>query len=185
MNIVIVYESVYGNTRLVAEAIAAGARQSDPDGAHTVIRCDAVAPSLVTGADLLIAGGPTHMMSMTRQSSRSKAVQPLKDNPDEPRHLEPGAEGPGIREWLATLPRATRTEAAAFDTRMNYPVAGGAAPRIARKLRRLGYRVAAKPEGFFVAAAEGPMRPGELDRARRWGADLADRRVARPSSTTV
>ena len=179
MNIVIVYESVYGNTRLVAEAIATGARQSHPDGTLTVTRCDAASLSLVAGADLLIVGGPTHMLGMTRQSSRSQAVAPPKKNPDAPRHLEPGAEGPGIREWLATLPRAARTRAAAFDTRLSHPLAGGAAPRIARKLRRLGYTIAAKPEGFIVAATEGPMREGELDRARHWGADLAAHRIPR------
>lgn len=64
-----------------------------------------------------------------------------------------------------------------FDTRLSYPFAGGAAPRIARGLRRLGYTIAAKPEGFLVSAADGPMRAGELDRARRWAAGLAAHRL--------
>jgi hypothetical protein len=150
-----------------------------------VIRCDAASADLITGADLLIAGGPTHMLGMTRQSSRSQAVAPPKKTPDTPRHLEPGAEGSGIREWLATVSRSSQAEAAAFDTRMSYPFAGGAASRIARRLRRLGYTIVAKPEGFIVAAAEGPLREGELDRARQWGSDLAAHRIPRHGAKPV
>jgi hypothetical protein len=68
--------------------------------------------------------------------------------------------------------------AAAFDTRLDKPLAGGAAPRIARRLARLGYRLAADPEGFIVEDMAGPLRAGELERARAWGAGLAERIAA-------
>jgi hypothetical protein len=46
---------------------------------------------------------------------------------------------------------------------------------IAKRLRHRGYRLAAPPEGFIVTGTEGPLREGELARAREWGARLARR----------
>jgi hypothetical protein len=40
-------------------------------------------------------------------------------------------------------------------------------------MKRLGYRIAAKSERFIVAGGYGPLRDGELERARAWGAALA------------
>jgi hypothetical protein len=39
-------------------------------------------------------------------------------------------------------------------------------------MRSSGYRLAAPPESFYVHSATGPLRPGETDRARRWGEAL-------------
>jgi hypothetical protein len=52
-------------------------------------------------------------------------------------------------------------------------MAGGAARSVARQLHKHGYQLAAKAEGFIVTGSEGPLRDGELDRARDWGAALA------------
>jgi hypothetical protein len=51
-------------------------------------------------------------------------------------------------------------------------MAGGAAHGIARRLRRHGYELVAEPEGFIIEDTEGPLRAGESDRAKAWGADL-------------
>jgi hypothetical protein len=51
-------------------------------------------------------------------------------------------------------------------------MAGGAANGIARRLRHRGYEMVAPPAGFIVEDVEGPLRPGELERARAWGAGL-------------
>src|SRR5664279_3129745 len=60
---------------------------------------------------------------------------------------EPADGGDGVRGWLSGLPGAARgTTAAAVDTRLDKPFAGGAAPRIARRLRRRGYALAADPD---------------------------------------
>jgi hypothetical protein len=85
----------------------------------------------------------------------------------------PGAEGPGVRDWFQTLPKAdANTRAAAFDTRADFRLAGGAAHGIVRRLRSHGYRLAAQPEGFIVDDADGPLREGERARAEAWGASL-------------
>jgi hypothetical protein len=62
--------------------------------------------------------------------------------------------------------------AAAFDTRLPSRMAGGAARGIARRLRRHGYHLVSDPEGFVVDDAYGPLRAGEIERAKEWGAQL-------------
>src|SRR5471030_563558 len=70
-----------------------------------------------------------------------------------------GVDRPGVRDWLEALPKSPRGPmAAAFDTRVPFPLAGGAGRSIARRLRRRGYDVVVKPEGFVVDAAEGPLQ---------------------------
>jgi hypothetical protein len=87
--------------------------------------------------------------------------------------LEEDAEGPGVREWFDGLPKVEDGgRAAAFDTRLGSPMAGGAARRIARRLRKHGYALLSDPEGFVVEDAYGPLRAGELERAKQWGAQL-------------
>jgi len=98
MEVAVVYESLFGNTRLVAEAIADGIRTADPAANVSVMRTGATKLGEVGAAGLLSAG---------------------------------------------------------------------------RQLRRRGYGLASKPESFIVTGSEGPLRQGELDRAREWGAILA------------
>ena len=170
MNVVIVYESIFGNTRVIAEAVADGVREADPGGQVAVVPVAEATPEKTGDAALVIVGGPTHMRGMSRAFGREKAVE---DAPD-PGRVEPGAVGLGIREWLDALPGAPREgKAAAFDTRLPYPLSGGAARPIAKGLRKHGYAVVASPAGFIVEEAHGPLKSGERDRAQAWGRDLA------------
>jgi hypothetical protein len=87
----------------------------------------------------------------------------------------------GVREWLSSAEPATKgMVAAAFTTRIAAPwwVPGSAAKGVAKRLRRLGYTLLGKPEDFFVEGTKGPQSPGELERARTWGADLGARCAA-------
>lgn len=164
MNALIVYESMYGNTRAIAEAIAEGLGgakvQSTREGADG-------------SADLLIVGGPTHMHGLTTSGSRRMAAQAVTE--DGHGELEPDAtDAPGLRQWLRDLPEAHGARAATFDTRLDRSAAltGSAARGIARRLRRRGYDVVAS-ESYLVQDSEGPLEDGELERARAWGAELA------------
>lgn len=162
MSALVIYESLYGNTRDVAEAIATGLGD-----AKVVSVQDAM--SKVTKAELLVVGGPTHVHGLTSRRSRTAAVENAHGD------VEPGAgEGAGLRDWLAELPRVANAQAAAFDTRAHGPRAltGSAAHGIARRLRHHGYRLLAT-ESFVVEHGEGPLVDGELDRARAWGETLA------------
>ncbi len=177
MRAVVVYESYFGNTGRVATAIAEGIIGARPDAE---VECLHLAHAVTLGRpDLVVAGGPTHFFGMT--SKRTRSMQDRYRRSAAQRGLPVPAQGgpvsgPGLREWLARLPAAAPgAHAAAFDTRLDKLLAGGAAPRIARRLARLGYQMAAGPVGFIVEDMAGPLRPGELDRARTWAADLARR----------
>jgi hypothetical protein len=165
----VVFESIYGNTRAVAEAIAAGLRTAGEVEVQPVHEADVAS---LERADLIVVGGPTHMHGLSTSLSRKLAVQAGEEEDVE---VEPGAsEDPGLRRWLSERAGGGR-KAAAFDTRIDRsPTLTGVAARgIARRLRRRGYELVADPESFLVKDSEGPLVDRELQRAREWGAKLA------------
>jgi hypothetical protein len=172
MRAVIVYESMFGCTRLVAEAVAEGlGRIADVE----LVRVVGADPDVLDGADLVVVGGPTQAWSMSRPSTRRGAPLHASD-PKRNLVLEPGADsGPGVREWLASLASTHRVhaDAAAFDTRIASPalLTGRASKGISRELKRHGLAVVAPPESFLVDKKD-HLLPGEVERARIWGASL-------------
>lgn len=169
MKALIVYESMFGNTAKIAEAVAEGVREHMT---VVLVPADQAPAEPPEGVDLLVVGGPTHALSMTRANSREDAVsQGAKD-----------ATTTGIREWIGRLRDGTHHEqVATFDTRLartggkvrHFP--GSAAKSAAKALRKHGYRLAAKPESFWVKDVPGPLFEGELERAREWGIHVAER----------
>jgi hypothetical protein len=165
MRAIVVYESVYGNTRAIAEAIADGLGGAD------VIPVSKAGLSCES-ADLIVVGGPTHMHGLASGRSRQVAADAAKEDGS---HVEPEATAePGLRGWLRDLLESNGARAATFDTRLDKaPWFTGLASRgIARRLRRHGYDVVAS-ESFLVADTEGPLEEGELERARSWGTKLS------------
>jgi hypothetical protein len=185
MKITIVYESMFGNTHEVAQAISEGAREASSDAEVECVAVADASPELIKSADLLVVGGPTHIRGMTSTFSRKIGVsgEEKLEAQGEPAHeMEEGAEGPGVREWLDGLPKMKDGgNAAAFDTRLPSRMAGGAARGIGRRLGAHGYHLVSEPEGFVLDDAYGPMRAGELERAKAWGAQLA-RATVSPST---
>ncbi|MFZ5869956.1 MAG: flavodoxin family protein [Actinomycetota bacterium] len=178
MEVLLVYESVSGLTHRVAEAVADGVRSASSSAHVTVAGVGDVTADQVAAADLLVVGGPTHMRGMSTERTRHMGVEGEQKSAaahgDEPR-VEPGAEGPGLRDWFDALPRQQRrTPAAAFDTSAGFWLAGGARHGISRRLRRHGYEVVAE-EAFEVEGDPIQLKPGQLDRARDWGAALQRR----------
>ena len=163
MNTLMVYESMWGNTRAAAEAVA------ERLGEEVTLVDVADAPErLPAGLDLLVVGGPTHAFSMSRASTRRDAVGKGATTD----HVERG-----IREWLGAVVAADPVDVATFDTRVGSVrhLPGSAAKAAGRDVRRhqLGRLVATA--SFFVDDMAGPLSDGELDRARAWGATLATR----------
>ena len=169
MKAVVVYESMYGNTHLVADAIAAGLREV---GDVVVVPVDRADTALLQDAALVVVGGPTHAHGMSRTSTRKAAVE-AAHKPESDLVVDPDAEGPGLREWFAGLGQFA-TNAAAFDTRMDAAPAltGRASKGIARRLRRHGCTLIAEPESFLVSK-ENHLQTDEETHARNWGALLA------------
>jgi flavodoxin len=169
MKAVVVYESMYGNTHRVANAIAEGLRRH---GEAVVVPVGVAHASVIRGADLVVVGGPTHAHGMSRVATRKGAVA-AAEKPDSKVLLDADSGGPGLREWFAS-PGKNFTNAASFDTRFNYSVAltGRASKGIARKLRRHGATLIARPQSFFVTK-DNHLEPDQETRAREWGDELA------------
>lgn len=163
MDSLVIFESMFGNTRAIALAIAEGLSSRMTTQVDEV----GVAASYVGAeVDLLVVGGPTHAFSMSRPNTRQSAAAQA--------HGELVSKGIGLREWLTALRVAGVTVAASFDTRIDKPRLPGSAAKAAVKLlRRKSLGLIAPAESFYVAGTDGPLLDGELERARRWGAELA------------
>jgi flavodoxin len=154
MNALIVYDSQYGNTELVAWRIASTLSEF---GEARAFRVGQIHPDKLLGVDMLILGCPTQGMRQT----------------------------PAMQSFITHIPRKLLSglSVACFDTR--FP--GGfwmlsAAPAMAKQLRMMGVVLLVQPESFFVKAMkkEGPLLPGELERAANWAYMLSEKIVAHP-----
>ena len=155
MKTLIIYESFFGNTEKVAQAIGEGLGDS---AEVEVLKVADVKPKLIQNADLLIVGSAT------------RAFRP----------------SPETKRFLAHLPANSLKgkKAAAFDTRISIEdikvrilrffvnLFGYAAKPISQKLRKKGAEIVIAPEGFSVKDTEGPLKEGELERAREWAKKL-------------
>lgn len=152
---IIVYDSVFGNTAEVARAI--GAELESSHNVRTVSVQEANASDL-DGADLVIFGSPTRGFRPT----------------------------PAIQEFIGSSGEKLRGKSVAtFDTRLDpesiHPaplrwvveVGGYAADVLQRELGERGVSKAAEPAGFLVGGTEGPLKDGEIERAREWARAVA------------
>lgn len=160
MKAIVVYESLWGNTAAIARAIAEGIGP-EARALHT----DEAVGAEIASADLIVAGAPVIAFRLPTDSIRaSVATDPDAPSPADLAH-------PSMRTWLGSLP-AGSGRAAVFETRISWSP-GGSTGAIAKSLQRAGYRLVGRPVRFVVKGKYGPLRDGELDRARRWGEELA------------
>jgi hypothetical protein len=165
MKAIVVYESHWGNTAAVARAIAEGI------GPEARALTTAEAGAAVGEADLVVAGAPLLGFSLPTDGMIKGLESGANRDP-----VPPDLSHPSMRSWLESLPRGAASEgtalAAAFETRIWWSP-GSAAKSILEGLERAGYRPCAKPRKFIVKGKYGPLKDGELERARAWGAELA------------
>jgi hypothetical protein len=169
MRAVVIYESMYGNTHTIADAIARGLA---PGNEVTVVPVAEATPELLDGAGLVVVGGPTHVHGMSGTRSRQAAVEAARKDGSR-LTLDPHAQGPGLRDWSGTVGQ-THGRSAAFDTRLDGPgvFTGRASKAIAKLLSRHGLTEVAPAESVLVTK-DNQLRPGEEDRAEKWGRELA------------
>jgi flavorubredoxin len=161
MKAVVVYESLWGNTAAIARAIAEGI---GPDA--QALTTDAARAEAIADADLIVAGAPVLGFSLPTDQMRDSVARSEAGAPS-----PPDLSHPSLRSWLNSLPRG-HGRAAAFETRIWWSPRG-ATGDIERGLEHAGYQRAAKAQKFVVTDKYGPLREGELERARRWGKELA------------
>jgi hypothetical protein len=170
MKALVVYESMYGNTAAVGEAVAESLRAH---GLEVEARpVSKVEPAETAEIDLLVVGGPTHVHGMSSARTRKAAAEDEKNAFPEPT-LEPG-----LRDWVKSLPSGDGRLAAAFDTRIDKPVVltGSAAKGAGRRLAGRGFRLVCPPESFLVST-QNRLLDGEVGHATAWGAGLAERAI--------
>jgi hypothetical protein len=174
MRALVVYESMYGNTHTVALRIAEGlASAADVQ----VVAVSEATGERVAAADLVVAGGPTHIHGMTSAMTRRQAVSPAVLEADAKKghehDVDPDAEGEGLRDWFDGLDLDRTVLAAAFDTRMDGKplVTGRASKGIARRMAHHSFRLVTEPESFLVDESS-HLLAGEEERAVAWGTQL-------------
>ena len=145
MKALVLFDSKYGNTERIAQAIAIGLRE----GGVEAVDCRALSASGEEDfreKDLWVLGTPTHYGSLPfRYSALLKNA--LKED------------HPGVK-------------AAVFDTRMkDFPK--GAEAKLRKLLEKKGKPVIAG-SSFAVAGMRGPLAEGEEERARMFGKEIAD-----------
>lgn len=163
MKAVVVYETLWGNTASVAKAIAEGL------GSGTKALNTTEAEKIKTADyDLIVAGAPVLAFNLPTETIRES----IKANPGKaPKPAD--FSNPSLRSWLDKLPKGNG-KCAAFETRIWWSP-GGSIPGIFRRLRRAGHSPLGKGKKFIIQGSYGPMREGELEKAKEWGAELASK----------
>ena len=141
MNALVIYDTQYGNTKQIAQAIAdvlgdKAQVRTIPAGEASIVDLNA--------ADFMAVGGPTQGHGAT--PAIKNLFENIADN---------------------TL---QGTPAIAFDTRLHWPgwLSGMASNQIAKELQRIGCQLLVPNESFFVSGGEGPLVEDELERAANW-----------------
>lgn len=159
MRAIVVYESHWGNTEEVARAIAEGI---GPEA--RALNTDEATASIVADADLVVAGAPIMAFGLPSDAMIQNAGK-------DPKAPAPGdISHPSLRSWLESLP-PSRAAAASFETKLRWSP-GGATGAIDERFHDAGFRTIAKAQKFWVTTPYGPLRNGEVERARAWGSEL-------------
>lgn len=168
MNAVVVYESHWGNTEAIANAIAAGL---GPEA--RALTTDEAFGAAIGDAELIVAGAPVITFRLASDATREGIASEAAKAP-----TPPDLSHPSMRSWLDRL-EIGHGHYAAFETRMRWSP-GGAIGSLEHGLHEAGFQPLAKGQRFVVTGKYGPLRDGELERARQWGSELAQTLVNAP-----
>jgi flavodoxin len=161
MKAMVIYDSVFGNTAHIAQAIGDGFSNGPAAPEDVELRkIGDVTPEQLVGLDVLIVGSPTRSFRPT----------------------------PATSDFLKSIPKNALkgVKVAAFDTRFTEEeihsqgfllsnlvnVFGYAAEPIGDRLKKKGGEPVMPPEGFYVDGTEGPLTEGELERAADWARQI-------------
>jgi len=140
MKTLVVYDSQYGDTEKLAQALG-----KTIGGDVKTLRVSAVNPEDINGIDFLVIGSPT-------QGGRATPamLEFLKKVPDS-----------AIKDKKVAVfdTRMTSKMVGIF---------GYAAGKLADSLKKRGAVLISSAEGFFVTTGKGPLKEGELERAVNW-----------------
>ena len=147
MKHLIIYDSQYGNTGKVAEAIAQSLPQAQ------AIQVNAVTKQDLKNLETLVVGSPT-------QGGRpTQAIQTFIDQ-------LPAKALNQVK--VAAFDTGFKYEDQNFALKLLIKAIGYAAPKIAQSLQAKGGKLMLQPKTFIVTGKEGPLASGELALAAKW-----------------
>ena len=151
MKTLIIYDSVFGNTKKIAQAIQSALSAS---GEVNLVQVGEMTPEQLTGVEFLFVGSPTRQFKAT--PATTQFLDSIPQN--------------GLNQ----------VKIAVFDTRLSpaemksgvftlvAKMFGFAAKPMADLLVKKGGMLVVPPEGFIVKDSEGPLKEGEIERAGEW-----------------
>lgn len=157
MNILLVYDSVFGNTEKITHAI----RDSMvfQENVRT-LRVSDINPDRLTGLDLLIVGSPTRAFRPTKEITAFLNRIPAN-----------GLKGVKVAAFDTRLSAADNRS---FLFRILAKRFGYAAEPIADRLVKKGGKLIVPPEWFIVKDSEGPLKSGEIEHAAEWARSVIE-----------
>lgn len=152
MKILMVYDTMFGNTERIAQAMVDAT--TDQHQAE-LVRVQDVTTAQLQSCDILVIGSPTHGFRPTPDiASRIKRLS---------------SEVPEAKFRYAVFD--TRSDIDEIDSKILSSMVrlfGYAAASMDKTLAKRGFKRAEAPAGFIVHGKEGPVKDGEIDRATAW-----------------
>lgn len=145
MNTYVIYDSVYGNTEKIAQAISFAL-----GGSTKLLRINQVKFSEIVADDLVFIGGPTQGGRPTKEMQQFL-------------HNIPANSLKGVSAVVFDT-RLTSKLVGIF---------GYAAGKIADAVKKNGATIKGTPEGFLVKGGQGPLADNEIERAAAWAKIIA------------
>lgn len=148
----VVYDSVFGNTSKIAEAIGEALEDTQ------VLKVSEVTEADLENLEVLFVGSPTRIFKPTpaiMNFLRSLGKNALS-----------GVKGAAFDTRIPL----DQTDSGFLKKMIN--LFGYADSKIAKALTKAGADIALKSEGFGVSGTEGPLIEGELERAQDWARQI-------------
>lgn len=148
----IVYDSYFGNTEKIAQAMGEALENA------AVKRVTEVTPQDLEGLKYLLVGSPTRAFSPSPATSsfiKNLAPEALK----------------GVRAGAFDT-RIPKEQTDSGFLRIMINLFGYADKKIAKALTKAGADLVLENTGFGVKGTEGPLVEGELERAKDWAASI-------------
>lgn len=143
MKNLVIYDSYFGNTEKIADAIAKSISAK-------AIKIDNIKDANLNEVELIILGCPTHGGRPTEAIQKFINDITLKN----------------IK--FAVFDTRMSKDNINIALKLLIKLIGYASPKMAKTLKSKGYELITSPEGFLVKGKEGPLSDGEIERAKNW-----------------
>lgn len=153
MKILIIYDSLFGNTQKIAEIIG---EKFSLVHESKVLKVTSISPNMLKEADVLIIGSPTH---------GGRPTDPIK------KFIRSFSKDILVNKKMATFDTSFPTKNMGFFIDNIVKFFGNASYRMSNELIKKGVQVI-DSKIFYVLGKEGPLQEGEVERAQHWVSEL-------------